>query len=67
MRNVIINSTACTKTYHKLSITIASKEKIKMRQITTSKVDYLNSLREYADKRGGNPVVITSEKNNVCI
>ena len=33
------------------------KENIKMQQITIKlKVDDLNNLREYADKKGGNPV-----------
>jgi hypothetical protein len=33
------------------------KENIKMQQITIKiKVDDLNRLRDYADKKGGNPV-----------
>ena len=33
------------------------KENIKMQQLTIKlKVDDLNKLREYADKKGGNPV-----------
>ena len=33
------------------------KENIKMQQLTIKlKVDDLNNLREYADKKGGNPV-----------
>ncbi len=33
------------------------KENIKMQQITIKlKIDDLNKLREYADKKGGNPV-----------
>jgi len=33
------------------------KENIKMQQLTIKlKIDDLNKLREYADKKGGNPV-----------
>lgn len=36
---------------------MATKEKVKMQQITLKlKVDDLNRLKEYADKKGGNPV-----------
>lgn len=46
-----------TKTHRKGVITMASKEKVKMQQITIKlKVDDLNRLRTYADKKGGNPV-----------
>lgn len=38
-------------------LAIAIKEKVKMQQITMKlKVKDLNRLREYADKKGGNPV-----------
>ena len=46
-----------TKTYRKGRIMVDTKEKVKMQQITIKlKVDDLNRLREYADKKGGNPV-----------
>lgn len=36
---------------------MATKETVKMQQLTLKlKVDDLNRLKEYADKKGGNPV-----------
>ena len=38
-------------------IMMATKETVKMQQLTLKlKVDDLNRLKEYADKKGGNPV-----------